>query len=79
MSELTLHNLDERLLQRLQESAAARGVTVEEEAKDILNDQCSISINKKKAMAKAREIRKQTAGRSHTNSISLKHEIYENG
>ncbi len=77
MAELILQNLDEEILERLRQTAAEHGTTAEEEAKSILDSHFISTPNKRQALLKARSIRSRTAGRTHTNSIQLKREIYE--
>ncbi|MEW6236090.1 MAG: hypothetical protein AB1656_11945 [Candidatus Omnitrophota bacterium] len=77
MSELVLHDVDESILDRLNQTASSHGVSIEEEAKNILNNHLFASKSKENALAKTRAIRRRTAGRTHTSGVQIKREIYE--
>jgi plasmid stability protein len=46
MSTLTIRNLDDRVKQKLRESAAARGVSMEQEARDRLAESFNVARRK---------------------------------
>jgi len=69
MSELVLHDVDTKLVERLTARAAERGRSVEEEAKVLLEE--SVGLSKSRAAAAARRIRSSYGGRKFSDSADL--------
>jgi hypothetical protein len=68
MSELTLHDVDASLLQRLHDLASRSGRTVEQEAKLLLEE--SVGLSRRRAAEAARRIR-ESHGRRFGDSADL--------
>ena len=56
MSTLTIRNFDDRLKQKLRESAAARGVSMEQEVRDRLADSLAVPRRKKSILEDLRRL-----------------------
>ena len=56
MSTLTIRNFDDRLKQKLRESAAARGVSMEQEVRDRLADSLAAPRRKKSILEDLRRL-----------------------
>jgi plasmid stability protein len=68
MAELVLHDLDPRLLRRLNDLASRSGRSVEQEAKLMLEE--SVGLARKRAAEAARRIR-ESHGRTFSDSADL--------
>jgi plasmid stability protein len=68
MPELTLHDVDPDVLQRLNDLAARTGRSVEQEAKLLLEE--SVGLSRQRAVEAARRIR-ESHGRKFTDSADL--------
>lgn len=69
MSEIVLHDVDPKLVDRLAERAASTGRTVEEEAKLLLEN--SVGLSRSRAAEAARLIRARSGGRKLSDSAEL--------
>jgi plasmid stability protein len=69
MSELVLHDVDPKLVDRLALRAASTGRSVEEEAKLLLED--SVGLSHCRAVEAARRIRARSGGRMLSDSAEL--------
>ncbi len=71
MPELMIKDIDEEIVQRLKHRAIFHGVTVEEEAKDILTQTIGYKrLSREEFIQKATELR-EMAGPQKTDSIDL--------
>ena len=59
MSTLTIRNLDERVKQRLRESAAARGVSMEQEARNRLAESFNVPRRRQSILEDLRRLGKR--------------------
>ncbi len=71
MGELILRDIDETILSRLKEMAKSSGVSVEEEAKNIISNSIPKEHTREEAIAYLDEIREKYAHLQTTDSVDL--------